>query len=328
MPPESSNAAGAGGPLASSGQLFNLAGLRAWADERFPIVATALLLAVVYLSAVLYGRALTHDGALELSAADLGGLLAAWSFFLMMRVLDEHKDYERDCVLHPDRVLQRGLVTLRQLRVLGFAAVAIQAIVSLSMDGGIGPVTTWWLITIAWVALTAREFFLGSWLSGRLVLYTAVHLPIWSLAVLWMAQTGARPEWLPLAAIWVALLGFILTSTVDLARKSAPSELEPTGSSSYADVLGARGVALALGATLSAGSAIVAIALRAAGEGSVVADVVLALLLVPAGVAFASYARNPLDERANRRLRRSARLVLLAQLGVLSATLCAGRGIA
>lgn len=300
----------------------------AWADERFPLAGTAAMLLALYLAALVYGRALAHEGSIELSPGDLGAFFAVWGFFLMIRVLDEHKDYERDRVAHPDRVLQRGLVTLGQLRVLGAAAAAVQLAVSLLADGGVGPVTLWWLALIGFVALTAKEFFAGEWLDRRLLLYVLAHLPLWSLAVTWMVQMGARPSSLPASAAWAAVLGFLLPWGADLARRIAPAGLQGPGATSYADSLGAGWAAALLGGTLIGGAAAAAAMLRPAGEHSIVAEAVLGTLLVPLVAALWRFRRDPHDRSANRMLQATARVVLLAELLVVVVVLLADRGLA
>ncbi|HEX8052708.1 MAG TPA: hypothetical protein VF517_06925 [Thermoleophilaceae bacterium] len=301
--------------------------MAAWANERFPLAGTAAMLLSLYFAALVYGRALAHEGAIEVSSGDLGAFFAVWGFFLMIRVLDEHKDYERDRVAHPDRVLQRGLVTLGQLRVLGAAAVAVQLAVSLLADGGVGAVTLWWLALIGFVALTAREFFVGEWLEGRLLLYVLAHLPLWSLAVTWMVQMGARPSSLPASAAWAAVLGFLLPWGADLARRIAPSELQGPGATSYADSLGAGRAAALLGGTLIGGGAAAAAMLRAAGEHSAVPVIFLTALLVPAVAALWRFRRDPHGRSANRMLQATARAVLLAELLVVVVALLADRGL-
>ena len=315
----------------AAGELRLAAPLRrrmlAWANERFPLAGTGAMLLCLYLAALVYGRALTHEGSIEVSPGDLGAFLAVWAFFLTIRVLDEHKDYERDRVAHPDRVLQRGLVTLGQLRVLGAAAVAVQLAVSLLADGGVGPVTLWWLALVGFVALTAKEFFVGEWLDRRLLLYVLAHLPLWSLAVSWMVQMGARPDSLPASAAWAGVLGFLLPWGADLARRIAPADLQGPGATSYADSLGAGRAAALLGGTLIGGGAAAAAMLRAAGEHSVVPGLVLAALLVTVVAALWRFRRDPRDRSANRTLQATARAVLLAELLVVVVALLADRGL-
>ena len=111
------------------------------------------------------GRGLTTSTAVPMSASDGLGFIAVVSFFLMLRVFDEHKDYELDCLNHPNRVLQSGLISLGHLKVLGGIAILIQLGVSMWLDGGIGPVSTVWFVVVGWSLLMAVEFFCGEWLE-------------------------------------------------------------------------------------------------------------------------------------------------------------------
>ena len=67
----------------------------AWMGERFP-VANGVLAGVLFAGAMLAGRALAAPGPVRVGPGDLLGFLAVYGFFLMLRVFDEHKDYESD----------------------------------------------------------------------------------------------------------------------------------------------------------------------------------------------------------------------------------------
>src|SRR5690606_3218576 len=59
---------------------------------------------------------------------DLRLPLAAAAYFLtvlLLRVLDEHKDFERDRQAYPGRLLSRGVVTLPELRRVGLVIGAL-----------------------------------------------------------------------------------------------------------------------------------------------------------------------------------------------------------
>src|SRR5262249_7856371 len=165
--------------------------LVAWAQERFPLALCAVLFPA-YLVAVLYGRALTHPGPPRLRGGDLVAFAGVWAFFLMVRVVDEHKDYERDRVEHPDRVLQRGVVTLGHLKGVAGAALLVQVVVVLATGSGL-----WWALTMAWASAAAVDFLLGPRIEGRPVLYPLLHLPLSGLVCVWMAQLGAERRGLP-----------------------------------------------------------------------------------------------------------------------------------
>lgn len=265
--------------------------LAAWAAERFPLVHGIAALGL-YLVVMVFTRALVHTGPITIGLADLPGFVAVWAFFLTLRVLDEHKDYEDDCRFHPQRVLQRGLVTLDQLKVAGAAAVGVQAVVSLWRDGGLGSVTLWWIATMAWAALMAAEFFQREWLRPRLLVYAVSHMLIMPLAILWTAQMSV-PQAALTPAIWpVAAFGFMAGAAFEIARKAKGPEEEQPGVDSYSQRLGIGGAA-ALLAVLG----VVTMALLAAMVGSLVrSPLALGLCAVGAlviAVSATAYARRP-----------------------------------
>jgi 4-hydroxybenzoate polyprenyltransferase len=88
--------------------------LLAYLAERFPLLGHGVLIAAYYSSNQFLARTLTHPGEpMHYDLSTLLGALTLLCFFFHLRVFDEHKDYAEDCVHYPDRVLQRGLVTLR-----------------------------------------------------------------------------------------------------------------------------------------------------------------------------------------------------------------------
>jgi 4-hydroxybenzoate polyprenyltransferase len=207
-----------------------------WIEERFPL-ANGLLFFVVYAAALILGRH-AGGGRVALHASDLFGFAAAWSFFLMLRVFDEHKDYAQDCRLYPERVLSRGLITLRHLKIVGALAIAVQLGVSLWHDGGIGPVTLRWLVVLGFSLLMLREFFVRQWLSRHLVVYAASHMIVTPLSILWMAQMGAGGARLDAGTWAYAGMSFLFGFCFEIARKmKAPSE-ERAGVDTYTRLFG------------------------------------------------------------------------------------------
>lgn len=270
----------------------------AWMQERFPL-ANGLLIAVIFVAALLGGR---HAAGLppRLHAFDVAGFAAAWCFFLMLRIFDEHKDYALDCTLYPERVLQRGLITLGQLKAVGALAVTTQLIVSLLADGGFGAATLRWLVTFAYSLLMLKEFFVGEWLGRRLVLYAVSHMVVTPLAILWMAQLGAGHAPLSAGAYAYAGLSFALGFCFELARKmKSPSEERP-GVVTYTSLFGvgamARTVSLLWIVTAAGTAAVVWL------DGSPIAPTWLAVaalaLALPPVMLLARFATAPTPKSA------------------------------
>ncbi len=211
--------------------------LGAWAQERFE-PENAVLFFVLYAAALLLGRSVVTSGPIEVRVADLVGFIAVWSFFLMLRVFDEHKDYDLDCHNHPHRVLQSGLITLGHLKALGLLAIAAQVGASVYLDRGLGSISTAWLAVMAWSCLMAVEFFCGEWLERRLVLYAVSHMVVMPMALVWMAQMGAGAAQLPMSIGWLAALSFLTGASFEVARKMKAPEDERETIDSYTKALG------------------------------------------------------------------------------------------
>jgi 4-hydroxybenzoate polyprenyltransferase len=239
----------------------------AWMMERFPPDHWVMFF-VMYATAVVTGRFLSGSGAMTLGWMDLLGFAAAWSFFLMLRVFDEHKDYELDLHNHPERVLQSGRVTLGHLKALGVLAIATQAGVSVFLDEGVGSVTTLWVLVIVWSSLMAKEFFIGAWLEKRLVLYALSHMVVMPMALVWMAQMGAGSAELPETIGLLAGLSFLSGAAFEVTRKAKGAEEERETIESYSRILGVRGAAVTVLLLLTGSTAVLALLIRGAFDGA------------------------------------------------------------
>lgn len=248
--------------------------LPAYLKERFPVPAYSVLVALFFASAV----AVAHN----LGGGERtwwGGALAVLLVFFHLRVFDEHKDHESDAAAYPERVLSRGLITLRDLRWLGIGAIVAEGL--LVGVAGLRGVAVWFA-TLVFTLLMFKEFFVGAWLEKRLVLYAITHNPVVAgLALLGWACTDAawdaRYLWY-LGAVSLGSLAF------ELGRKMRLPAEEIPGVPSYTSVLG-RGRALALiWGTLLGTSSCTAMVLREGGRLAAWVDLSVApyvLALVP-----------------------------------------------
>lgn len=222
-----------------------LLGLLAWAEERFP-ARNGVFFLTLYVAALVVGRGVS-GAPITASWWDVAGFIAFWAFFLVLRVLDEHKDFDADAIAHPERVLQRGIVTLGQLRVVGFVAATTTLVISVWLDGGVPrQVTAWWLAVAFWSFLMAREFFARRWLRQRLVVYALSHMCVMPLVMAWaLAMTGTAPA-SSSATLALMALAFVSGLAFEIARKvRAPADERPMADT-YTGALGVRTAANAL----------------------------------------------------------------------------------
>lgn len=214
----------------------------AWMDERFPFKNTPVWV-VWYLLAALVARYSLGTGEVSIGFVDIFGIVATWSFFLLLRVYDEHKDYELDVKNYPERVLQSGLITLNHLKIIGVVCVLFQLSFALLLDGGFGKVTTAWLVMFIYSVLMAKEFFVGEWLEQRLVLYAVTHQLIVPIIVYWICCMGSSAVELTDGIWWLMALSFATSMTLEIVRKTRGPEEERDTVDSYSKVFGTLGSA-------------------------------------------------------------------------------------
>jgi 4-hydroxybenzoate polyprenyltransferase len=217
--------------------------LFAYLAERFPLLGHGVLIAAYYSSNQFLARTLTHPGErMHYDLSTLLGALTLLGFFFHLRVFDEHKDYAEDCVHYPGRVLQRGLVTLRDLKILGGLAIAAEIVLSLVR----GPAAfVAWLFPFAFSLLMLKEFFVHDWLKRHFLTYAVSHLlvmPFLSLTVFSFA-TGRWPWEAPLWFGVYAWVGFFVTFNWEVSRKIRAPEDEIEGVETYTRVFGTYGAA-------------------------------------------------------------------------------------
>ena len=222
----------------------------AWIDERFPF-ANAILFFVIYLCVAAIARFSASESALDVSLVDVIGCLITWSFFLVLRVFDEHKDFELDVHNHPDRVLQSGLITLNHLRNMAIVSIAAQVVWSFTRDSGFGPTMISWCVMFFWTCLMGKEFFCGEWLEKRLTLYAFSHMLVMLLIVWWISNMAAPGLSLTPMVMVMMSLSFFGGFCFEITRKTRGPEEERDTVDSYSKVFGTRGSACVVIALLS-----------------------------------------------------------------------------
>jgi 4-hydroxybenzoate polyprenyltransferase len=217
--------------------------LAAYLAERFPVLGHGLLIVAYYSSNQFLARALTTPGRpMHYDPTSLLGAATLFCFFFHLRVFDEHKDYAEDVIHHPDRVLQRGVITLGDLKVLGGIAIGIE--IALAAVRGV-PALAAWGIAFVFSLLMLKEFFARDWLKRHFLVYATSHMllmPLLSLMVFSFA-TGRRPWEAPGWYLVYAWVGFFVTFNWEVSRKIRAPEDEREGVETYTRIFGTYGAA-------------------------------------------------------------------------------------
>ena len=214
-----------------------------YVQERFPLLGNGLLIVSYYSSNQFLARALLEPGTpMHFDGVSIAGIVAVLCFFFHIRVFDEHKDFEDDSRYFPHRVLQRGVVTLAELRVVAAVAIAIEVIVSVAR--GI-PAVTGWLIAFGFSLLMLKEFFVREWLKRHFVAYALSHMLLMPLLSLWIFSLAVQrfPWEAPPVYLLYAMVGFFVTLNWEVSRKIRAPEQEIEGVETYTKIFGTYGAA-------------------------------------------------------------------------------------
>jgi 4-hydroxybenzoate polyprenyltransferase len=216
----------------------------AWSLERFP----AVNLITSYLLYFLAASAVRHELGVSPRPTSMDVLfgLAIALHFLVLRVLDEHKDFAHDKHFHPERILQSGVVTLRELKILGSIAAVGSLIITLAQ--GSRAALAAWVMMMIWTGLMSVEFFCSTWIKKRFFLYSLTHMLILPLMVIWAAAL-ANPEALKTAILpWLAFLSFFNGMIYELLRKTKGPDEELEGDPTFSSLWGRpRAIGVAVG---------------------------------------------------------------------------------
>jgi len=244
-----------------------LAAFRAYLAERFPVPVTAMLSIATAAASYAAAQAATLrvGDRLVLDVAALGGALLVFLFLFHLRVFDEHKDFAHDSATRPDRPVQRGLITLGQLKVAGAITLALEAAIALQPGLAAG---WWWVLPVGYSVLMGFEFFAKAWMERHFVVYAITHTLVMLLVVLAIAArfTMRNADGFPVELIGVGVMGLASFFSVDVLRKTWAPESEIDGVDSWSRLIGLRSAAVLGGALLAiAGAAASWVGLRLGG---------------------------------------------------------------
>ena len=283
--------------------------------ERFPLAVNGPLVAVFSLGALYHSALLRDATTLPGWKSALAAFGLALGFFLLLRIADEFKDAEKDAKYRPYRPVPRGLVSLRELGVLGTGTAILQLGLALWLDPQIVIV-----LVGAWIyfGLMSAEFFAGDGLEERLGLYTASHMVILPLIALvatacYWSVAGAAP---PGALAWFLGVSYANGLVLEIGRKIRAPEDEEEGVRTYSKQWGRPCAVAAWGGALAAAGGLSVAAAVQVGAGMWTA-IILGGILVATAIVAGRFLRDPTSDRA-------APLELCAGVWLLASYGCMG----
>jgi 4-hydroxybenzoate polyprenyltransferase len=211
---------------------------RAYVDERFALPNHISMVIVYFLANQFLAQVLGAPGQpLRIGWFTPVGMLFLFCMFFHLRVFDEHKDYDDDCVHYPDRILSRGLITLTHLKILGGLAIAAEFGCA-SLGGWPAMVAVAATVFFSWIML--HEFFVKKWLRAHFIIYAIAHMLIMPMMTATIFSfTMRRPFWEAPWLFWAyAAADFFAFANWEISRKIRLPEDEIAGVSSYSKEFG------------------------------------------------------------------------------------------
>lgn len=208
--------------------------------ERFPFLAHGVMIGAFTFSAVSYSRICRgEDGFIDIGDF-LIGVFATITLFFLVRIFDEFKDKEDDAKYRSYLPVPRGLISLKELRVIGWVVgliqIAVIAIFQWEMLYLYG-------IVLGYLLLMGVEFFVPEWLKKRQILYITSHMVIIPLIDIYASGLdwllgGDAPHW---GLAWFFAVSYMNGLVLEFGRKIRTPETEEEGVVSYTKMYGTKG---------------------------------------------------------------------------------------
>jgi len=207
--------------------------------ERFPFLGHGILVASFGFSAIAYSRICRGQVGFVSIPVFLAAIFTTISLFLLVRIFDEFKDAHDDALYRKNLPVPRGLVSLRELFIVGAITVILQLVVNLAFF----PKILWlYGIVIFYLCLMGKEFFIARWLKQHQFWYVVSHMMIIPLIDIlasgydWFLQGVAAPK---------GLYGFFAVSfmngvVLEIGRKIKTPGQEAPGVLTYSGLMGTR----------------------------------------------------------------------------------------
>ncbi len=208
--------------------------LKLWLDERFPIM-NFISGAFIYLLAKAI-VIIENPQLYSWNVSDLKAMVVPMAHLFLLRVFDEHKDFESDKIHYPNRVIQKGIFTLAEVRKFGFIAFILQIIAVLSISRA-NDILGVYLLMWFWTFLMTKEFFVKEWLKSQLFLYGLSHLVVTPLIFLCCLALAAGVLNITIAWQWALWIALVTGWIYEVTRKTKGQE-EETGDMSYSKLWG------------------------------------------------------------------------------------------
>ena len=234
--------------------------------ERFPFLGHGIMITAFTFSAISYSRICRRaEGFIDWKDFIIG-IFATITLFFLVRIFDEFKDKEDDAKYRKYLPVPRGLISLKELKIIGLIVAIIQITVIAIFQT---QMLYLYIIVIGYLLLMGLEFFVPKWLKQRQIIYILSHMiiiplvDIYSSGLDWLLDE-ASPHW---GLAYFFAVSFMNGLVLEFGRKIRHPEGEEEGVISYTGMYGTKGGAIAWMSLMFATMLIALSASRHAGYG-------------------------------------------------------------
>jgi 4-hydroxybenzoate polyprenyltransferase len=207
--------------------------------ERFPFLGYIVLIGVFTFSAASYSRICRgEDGFIDWKNY-LVGVITTFSLFFLVRIFDEFKDKEDDAKYRKYLPVPRGLISLKELSVVGFCVAAIQLFIILFFQQ---EMIFLYAVVMGYLLLMRVEFFIPEWLKKHQLIYVVSHMFI--IPIIDVYASGL--DWFlegvnaPVGLLFFFAVSFMNGIVLEFGRKIKSPEYEEDGVLSYTKYFGTK----------------------------------------------------------------------------------------
>lgn len=206
-------------------------------SSRFPIIKHSILILAFSSSAVSFSSMIAGRSMPE-TISYIVAFITCLLFFLQLRIADEFKDYEEDCLYRSYRPVPQGIITLKELKYLFIIASAIQLTAAAFLDWKLAGIL---LLVWVYLACMSKEFGIKDWLKAHPITYLWSHMLIMPMVDFYATAT----DWILFSAptyalYWFVALSFFNGINLEVGRKIRSQKDEEKGVETYSFLWGAK----------------------------------------------------------------------------------------
>lgn len=212
--------------------------------ERFPFLAHGVMIGAFTFSAIAYSK-LSRGQAGFIPWLDfLIGVFVTLTLFFLVRIFDEFKDQKDDAKYRQYLPVPRGLITLKELKIIGIIVGLLQVLLILYFQA---QMIYLYSIVLIYLSLMGVEFFVPQWLKQRQLIYITSHMVIIPLIDIYASGldwllSGTTLHW---GLTWFFGVSYMNGLVLEIGRKIRTPDTEEEGVISYTGLYGyKRAVAL------------------------------------------------------------------------------------